>query len=81
MTMPDFNPWPVPPNQTGMVRWINGQLCEWDDAPAVEFGQIWVPVCIWCHRGPLDAGSGLTCGGLLGLTCIYPGDLALNHTG
>lgn len=46
----------TPPNRPGMVRFIDGQLCEWDDEPPEMFGQIWVPVCIWCRNGPLDQG-------------------------
>jgi hypothetical protein len=51
----------VPPRGTEQFRWIDGQLCRWDDDPAEDFGQVWVPVCAWCRRGPLASGE-RTCG-------------------
>lgn len=39
------------------VQIRNGQLCIWDDDPPESFGQLWMPVCVWCHNGPLAAGD------------------------
>jgi hypothetical protein len=51
----------APPRGAERWRWIDGQLCRWDDDPAEDFGQVWVPVCPWCRRGPLARGE-RTCG-------------------
>ena len=44
------------------IRLDDGRLWVWDDEPAELFGQIWMPVCLWCHAGPLNDGEVL-CGG------------------
>jgi hypothetical protein len=49
------NPAPV------KLRIRGGQLQQWDDDPPEEFGQIWISVCAWCHRGPLNTGE-VVCG-------------------
>lgn len=40
----------------------DGQLWVWDDSPADEWGQVWMPVCPGCGGGPLDRTDGLVCG-------------------
>jgi len=55
------NPWFDRPNDVDEEREIEGQLCIWDDSPREEFGQVWIPVCSGCYRGPLSKGE-LTCG-------------------
>lgn len=49
------------PKDLNSIIFIDGQMCVWDDSPAISFGQIWMPVCIWCRRGPLNFHTGLTC--------------------
>jgi hypothetical protein len=51
------NPWLQRPHDPSQTRWIDGQYCIWDDAPLEEFGQIWIPVCPVCKRGPVDKGN------------------------
>ena len=63
------NPWLDPPGNPAESRIIDGQFCVWDDGSFDEFGQIWIPVCPDCRRGPLDKGE-YYCGGNL---CIDSG--------
>ena len=49
------------PKDIEATIFINGQFCIWDDDPEISFGQVWMPVCIWCKRGPLSSWDGLTC--------------------
>ena len=56
-----FNPWIDPPWPGQTHKHIDGVLVEWDNEPPELFGQIWIPVCAWCRRGPLNSGV-KTCG-------------------
>jgi len=49
-----FNPWIQPPPPGQSHKHIDGQLVEWDDSPPEEFGQLWISICPWCRRGPLN---------------------------
>lgn len=49
------------PKDLNATIFYNGQLNVWDDDPEESFGQVWMPVCIWCKRGPLSSWDGLTC--------------------
>ncbi len=51
------NPWFQRPDDLHERREIKGQLCIWDDDPIADFGQIWMPICPDCGRGPLDQGQ------------------------
>jgi hypothetical protein len=62
----------IPPSNPMMVRFFNGQLEAWDDTPPECFGQVWMPVCIWCRGGPLSEHEGLTCGLCKGYTDADP---------
>jgi hypothetical protein len=58
---PVESPWTTPPPPGQSHRWIDGQFCAWDPEPAEVWGQIWIPVCTACRRGPLMSGQ-VTCG-------------------
>jgi hypothetical protein len=57
------NPWLLPPADytRPAQRFIGMQLCLWDPAPLGEWGQLWLPVCLYCLRGPLSEAQ-VTCG-------------------
>jgi hypothetical protein len=44
-------------DRSQQYRVIDGRLHAWDDDPPEEFGQLWIPVCGACRRGPLVAGE------------------------
>lgn len=52
-----LNPYFQRPDNILETREINGQLCVWDDDPEEDFGQLWIPVCRMCLRGPLNKGQ------------------------
>jgi hypothetical protein len=51
----------APPSNIHEVRYFNGKLYVWDNTPLADFGQVWIPVCFWCHGGPLNDKDGLSC--------------------
>ena len=40
----------------------NGQLQAGDDDDALLWGQIWITICVHCHRGPLEPSRRIVCG-------------------
>lgn len=66
----DDNPWFQVPDDPTETREIEGQLCMWDNDALECFGQMWIPVCRTCRRGPINKDEQM-CGGD---RCIYPND-------
>lgn len=48
--------------ETAILRIHEGRLETWDNDPPESHGQMWITICAWCHRGPLNDSDGIVCG-------------------
>lgn len=58
---PEIDPRLRAPRWAGGIIWVDGQMFVWDADPPEDFGQVWIPVCLRCGNGPLDANGRALC--------------------